>query len=572
MKILLTLRKKPFFAIITIGYLLLYIISMFICTYLMKIRISDDYTKHLGTIQSNIINNIYSENGIFNAKTASESDSSSYNKFFIEYLNMLLSSNIQGIDENQQFSAALYNADGTKIAQTTGHVSCAYYPNIDTENSNDTNYNLSIPLYFSLSDYFTYEEICIINDYNYKNSQTNSYPFVLFIDSETGELLRLQIHKDYYSETDENGYSYLTGRTLEWTWTNPKFYSSDSIISNEKTIGSTDFYLPYCNSEDISMYDKWMNDIYLQEFPDYYDKKTFSELDADTKISIIMQLKTDGIDITPTLGEDQIYTLAIRQTTHPWKSAFSYMINTYMAVFAVMILSAALTLYLINVFFEKQSQLELARRDFTNAAAHELKTPLGIIRGFSENIKEKTNPQKDDYYLEQVVKQTENMDSLVKEMIDISKMDSTEFELHKESISLTELTKQELKKFDALIFSKNLIIIYDIEEEFEFEGDKHYFEKLIWNLLSNAIEYNIPNGFITIASNFNSFSITNTGKNIDNEDLPHIFDMFYTGNKSRTSTKKHLGLGLYLAKRISQMHHMKLEIKNVEDGVKVTIS
>lgn len=546
---------------------------MLICTYLMKLRISDDYMEHLGKIQSNIFNNIYSENGIFNTKTASEIDNSSYdklayNKFFIEYLNMLLSSNIQGIDENQQFSAALYNADGIKIAQTTGHVGCAYYPNIDTENISDTNYNLSIPLYFSLSDYFTYEEICILNDYNYKNS----YPFVLFIDSETGELLRLQIHKDYYSETDENGYNYLTGRTLEWTWTNPSFYTSDSIISNEKTIGGTSFYLPYCNSEDLSMYDKWMNDDYLQGFPDYYNKKTFSELTADTKISIILQLKTDGSDITPTPGEDQIFTLAIRQTTHPWKSALSYMINTYMTVFAVMILSAALTLYLTNAFFEKQAQLEMTRRDFTNAAAHELKTPLGIIRGFSENIKEKTNPQKDDYYLEQVVKQTEKMDSLVKEMIDISKMDSNEFELHKESISLTDITKQELEKFNALIFSKNLTIIYDIEEEFECEADKYYFEKLIWNLLSNAIEYNIPNGFITITSNLNTFSITNTGKNIDNKDLPHIFDMFYTGNQSRTSTVKHFGLGLYLANRIVQMHHMHLEITNIEDGVKVTIS
>lgn len=572
MKPLHRLRKKPFLIIISFGYLLLYLISMLICTYLMKNRIEDDYSKHLGEVQGNIMNNIYSKNAIYNAETASQTDSSAYDIFFIEYLNTLLSSNIHGVDENQQFSAALYNANGLKIAQTSGYIGCAYFPNINTENITNINYDYNIPLYFSLSDYFTYDEILILNNYNRNNTQTNAYSSVLYWDSITGELLRLQIYKDYYSEADENGFYSLAGRTLDWTWTNPKFYSSDSIISNEKTIGASSFYLPYCYSEDTSMYNKWINDDYLQGFPDYYDKKNSSELIVDSKIPIILQMQINDSGISPTLGEDQTYTLTIRQTTHPWKSAFQYMINTYIYVFAIMLLSAALTLYLVNTFFEKQAQLELARRDFTNAAAHELKTPLGIIRGFAENIKEKTNPHKENYYLEQVVKQTESMDRLVKEMINISKMDSKELTLHKESISLIELTKQEFEKFDSLISSKNIKIIYDTEKDFVCHADKHHFEKAIWNILSNAIEYNIQNGFITITSNQNGFSITNTGKNICEEDLAHVFDMFYTGNKSRTSTETHLGLGLYLAKRIIEMHHMNLAIQNIKDGVKVIIS
>ena len=66
--------------------------------------------------------------------------------------------------------------------------------------------------------------------------------------------------------------------------------------------------------------------------------------------------------------------------------------------------------------------------------------------------------------------------------------------------------------------------------------------------------------------------IRNTGKQIPEEDLPYVFDMFYTGNKSRTSGESHLGLGLYLAKKIFDLHGLLVSIGNIEDGVEVTIT
>lgn len=84
--------------------------------------------------------------------------------------------------------------------------------------------------------------------------------------------------------------------------------------------------------------------------------------------------------------------------------------------------------------------------------------------------------------------------------------------------------------------------------------------------------YNKEDGLIAIIVDSNCCSIENTGEPIAKEDLPHVCDMFFTGNKSRTSDEKHMGLGLYLTKKIFTMHKMELTIENTDVGVKVTIN
>lgn len=156
--------------------------------------------------------------------------------------------------------------------------------------------------------------------------------------------------------------------------------------------------------------------------------------------------------------------------------------------------------------------------------AHELKTPLCVIRGFAENLKENTVAEKRDHYLDQI------------------------------------------------ILDKKLLILFQPEETFCVNGDRQYLEKVMGNLLSNAVSYNIEGGTIQISINKDQCRIENTGGHISESDLPHIFEMFFGGQKRSADGEKHLGMGLYLSQKICAMHHLGLEVQNTEMGVAVIVS
>ena len=104
--------------------------------------------------------------------------------------------------------------------------------------------------------------------------------------------------------------------------------------------------------------------------------------------------------------------------------------------------------------------------------AHELKTPLGIIRNFAENILEHNREEKRDYYLEQIIGQTEEMDRLVVEMIEISKLDSEELFLEKVAVSFRELAREQMARLEPAIREKGILVEYEGEEDFLVTGVK----------------------------------------------------------------------------------------------------
>ena len=167
--------------------------------------------------------------------------------------------------------------------------------------------------------------------------------------------------------------------------------------------------------------------------------------------------------------------------------------------------------------------------------------------------------------------QTEHMDEMVKEMIYISKLDSDKFVLDNKEVSLKQLIEEALESLSIYIEEKQLQVSFKGLSDRVTVGDSQYLKKAIWNIISNAVEYNRQNGRIEIIFEESAVKIRNTGNQIPEEDLPHVFDMFYTGNKSRTSGESHLGLGLYLAKKIFDLHGLLVSIGNIEDGVEVVI-
>ena len=251
-----------------------------------------------------------------------------------------------------------------------------------------------------------------------------------------------------------------------------------------------------------------------------------------------------------------------------WLAAIDYMKYVFFAGLILALICIAWIIHVFNETYDRQTALEETRRDITNAMAHELKTPLGIIRNFAENLIEHNMEEKREYYLSNIIGQTEEMDHLVAEMIEIAKLDSEELALKREPVSFLELIQGQMERFRPVIEEKNLEVQYLAEADFQIDGDKEYLEKAVWNLLSNAIDYNVPDGKILVNVSKSQCSIENTGTPLTKEQLLHAFDLFYTCDRSRSKKEKHMGLGLFLAKKILAIHGVELVIENVAYGVK----
>ena len=235
------------------------------------------------------------------------------------------------------------------------------------------------------------------------------------------------------------------------------------------------------------------------------------------------------------------------------------------------LLCAGLVLWTVEKTFRRRAVLEERQRDFTNAIAHEMKTPLAVIRGFAENLEEDVNKEKRGYYLEQIIGQTERMDDMVKEMVFISRLDSKEYRSVKEQISVREVLQEIITAYSARLEEKQIEVNVSCGTDFPIYGDKGLIEKAFSNLVANAVDHNRYEGRIRIDIERDKCVIRNTGEKIPEEDLPHVCDLFFTGSKSRGGAEKHLGVGLYLAEKIFRADGLRMRVENTEDGVCVTV-
>lgn len=225
---------------------------------------------------------------------------------------------------------------------------------------------------------------------------------------------------------------------------------------------------------------------------------------------------------------------------------------------------------------EKERELEKLRKDFIAGASHELKTPIGIISGYAEGIKDGIVDDSDrDIYLDIIIDEAEKMNKLVMDMLELSKLEAGKIDLHFIDFSLTALTEEVLVKNAVDINNNNLTVIknYSPDEDVYVEGDDFKIEQVITNFVTNAIKYSEPNNKIIIdikpvEEDKIYFSIENTGAHIPETELSKIWNQFYRGDTSRNRCARSTGLGLSIVKNLLQAHGSEFGVMNTEDGVK----
>ena len=225
---------------------------------------------------------------------------------------------------------------------------------------------------------------------------------------------------------------------------------------------------------------------------------------------------------------------------------------------------------------EKERELEKLRKDFIAGASHELKTPIGIISGYAEGIKDGIVDHKDQgVYLDIIIDEAEKMNKLVMDMLELSKLEAGKIDLHIIDFSLTELTEEVLVKNSVDINKNNLTVIknYSPTEDLYVQGDDFKIEQVLTNFVTNAIKYSEPNNQIIIdikpvEEDKIYFSIENTGAHIPDSDINKIWTQFYRGDTSRNRGSRSTGLGLSIVKNLLQAHESEFGVMNTENGVK----
>jgi signal transduction histidine kinase len=224
---------------------------------------------------------------------------------------------------------------------------------------------------------------------------------------------------------------------------------------------------------------------------------------------------------------------------------------------------------------ERERHLDKMRKEFTAGVSHELKTPISLISGYAEGLKDGiVDEESQDFYLDVIMDEANKMSNLVSDMLDLSQLESGTFKLSVDSFYIDKLFISLLKKHSTFMNSKNISIETNIDKDLLVSGDVTRIEQVITNFLTNAIRHTPENGVIKVTikdmENKNNkivIEIFNSGEPIDDDDLQNIWDKFYKIDKSRTRTDGGTGLGLSIVKNILTLHKSDFGVKNESNGV-----
>ncbi len=214
----------------------------------------------------------------------------------------------------------------------------------------------------------------------------------------------------------------------------------------------------------------------------------------------------------------------------------------------------------------EREERDRLRRDFTANVSHELKTPLTVISGFAEIMKDNTlqsDTIKD--YSNEIFKQSKRLISLVYDIIRLSEIEDMKKGAEDE-ILLSSVVSDNLSILDKSIKEKNISIEKRIENECALKGSKILINELVYNLLENAIRYNKDSGRLVIAIKSMGksilFSVEDSGIGIPDEDQDRVFERFYRVDKARSRDTGGTGLGLSIVRHAAIYHNAKIRLKS----------
>lgn len=219
----------------------------------------------------------------------------------------------------------------------------------------------------------------------------------------------------------------------------------------------------------------------------------------------------------------------------------------------------------------EQQKLEMMRREFVANVSHELRTPLTSIKSYTETLLDGAmeNTEMSSRFLQVIDSETDRMTRLVKDLLQLSRIDNMQMQWNMKKLSPASLVKECVSKMKMEANSKNQKLeVYVIGDIPEIIGDKDRLEQVFINLISNAIKYTPGEGeimvFVGRTTNDVYVKVSDNGVGIPEQDIPRIFERFYRVDKARSREMGGTGLGLSIAKEIVEAHQGSISITSKE--------
>lgn len=463
-----------------------------------------------------------------------------------------------------------------------------YYSSFDTFSDTDNmvyNYSMGVYLdYFTLRNSMTDEQYNKIADYLNTEPDENGNYYILSVnqyatDNYNGvgtdemipirlEILRTNENHVWYAEDEHIEYFDLSSdkiseikelqKQMEENYKKNNDNTSDTVLIGPiRSIGdikkneiTKDFFFNGGKENELKEYNK-NNPEDSDIFTAYIPLDDFSFIYR--QIYEANPNHTDGFSSVDEMNSYNQKTckITVYQKLEPLKACMATLIIGNSIILAFFILIGILLSLIIWRNFKNRAIREQHRMEMTNAVAHNLKTPLCIINGFSENLREESGYLTKQHYINVIQEQANEMDILVHKMLDFSKLETDSAKLNIKSFNIKTELENIAKKYNN-ISSKNIIVTADNKEIF---ADKELMELVFENLIENAVKYSKDNSDIKISFANNNFNISNECDEISKKDLKKMWKPY--NRLEKDEEVRGTGIGLSIVKHILKLHRIK---------------
>ncbi len=214
-------------------------------------------------------------------------------------------------------------------------------------------------------------------------------------------------------------------------------------------------------------------------------------------------------------------------------------------------------------------KLEQMRKDFVANVSHELKTPITSIKGFSETLLDGAMNDKDtlEYFLSIILKESDRLQSLIEDLLDLSKIEKQGFKLNPGYIEINGILKEIFVILEGKAKEKEIeLVLKRPQKDLFLLADSSRVKQVFINLINNAIAYTPAGGEVRVkveeVGEEIVIVVSDTGIGMEKEEIPRIFERFYRVDKARSRNSGGTGLGLAIVKHIVEAHHGSISVKS----------
>ena len=222
---------------------------------------------------------------------------------------------------------------------------------------------------------------------------------------------------------------------------------------------------------------------------------------------------------------------------------------------------------------EKKNQIDEMRKEFLANVSHELKTPIALIQGYAEGLKEGINDDAEsrEFYCDVIMDESAKMNNMVKKLLTLNQLEFGNDVVTMERFDIVALIRNYIQSADILVKQNEATVNFDETDPVYVWGDEFKTEEVVMNYFSNALNHLDGDRVVDIRLKKQDktvrISVFNTGIPIPEDSLPHLWEKFYKVDKARTREYGGSGVGLSIVNAIQDSIHQKYGVINYENGV-----